>query len=435
MTIYDFPALVRFFMMTISIICCVLMAIVLVWQIQSKYKWYYIASSAFNVALSFWLAHMIRACVIAVWDGRELTGVYHWFYEQPAVLILLVMVFIVYSVVVGLYFNRKWQQTHIITYSIIESINRLPVGVCYYYDDGLVRMVNHSMSDISVQLTGKLIDDGQQFWSNITRGFVDRKVKTVSLGNEPIFILTDGRVISFSKNNIEADNENLVEILASDITEEYLITQKLSEEKERVSEINQRLRDYSKRVVDVTIEREILEAKIKIHDELGHVLIMTKKVLSEGSSGSSEDRRNVIDLWKKNNRLLKEVNGDKENQLYSAYESLLYVAKCSGIDVRRVGELPENQLAMDILTDALSEFVTNTFRHGNGNKIRISIRQKEDYLKMLFINNGILPKEEVGERGGLLNLRRKVEENNGIMKILIKRAFMLQIELPNEGET
>ena len=195
MTIYDFPALVRFFMMTISIVCCVLMAIVLVWQIQSKYKWYYIAWSAFNVALSYWLAHMIRACVIAVWDGQELTGVYHWFYEQPAVLIILVMVFIVYSVVVGLYFNRKWQQTHIISHSIIESINRLPVGVCYYYDDGLVRMVNHSMSDIAVQLTGKLIDDGQQFWSNITRGFVDRKVKTISLGNEPIFILTDGRVI------------------------------------------------------------------------------------------------------------------------------------------------------------------------------------------------------------------------------------------------
>ena len=367
--------------------------------------------------------------------GRRFASWLENAYTTPLELVLILTVLVTALILIVLKNSLNWRNNHISRTSVYESLQKLPVGICCYQDGGMTRLVNVKMSQIAKELTGKKITNGEIFVQSIKETAVGEGKITFENDDDLSSIATEantivakarsGRVYSFALTDIPFRNIRLHEILATDVTQEYINLMALHKDKKRMQDINNRLRAYSKGIIDVNIEKEILDAKVRIHDELGHALIVSKRYLRSGDG----DREAILNLWRKNIALLKD---EREEDSAEDYETMFYIAECAGVDIIVDGELPQdNKTAKKITVTAISECLTNVCRHTHGNQINITVnRDGSNKIRLSFTNNGDAPRGEIKEGGGLTNLRKIVEGAGGKMEIQSAPVFELRLVIP-----
>jgi len=408
---------------------------IMIWQISIERRPLAIFMSAVLLVICQLIYLPLRALEQYRDKGRNFAGWMERAYDTPLIFIAVITIIISTLVVIVVRNSIRWRNSHISRTSVYESFQKLPVGICCYQDGGMTRLVNAKMSQIAIELTGNRINNGELFVSKLREvaegiGRVslesDDELQNEEVSEKTIVAKTkNGTVYSFSLTDISFRNSVLHEILATDVTQEYENLILLHKDKKRMQDINNRLRAYSKNIVDVNIEKEILDAKVKIHDELGHALIVSKRYLGNGDG----DKNAILSLWRKNIVLLKEERGENVSE---DYETMFYIAKCAGVSIEIDGNLPyEYSDIKHIVVTAISECLTNVCRHTHGNLINIQVREnKGKEYTLTFTNNGDNPKEEIKEGGGLTNLRKIVEGARGTMQIQSLPEFELRLVIP-----
>lgn len=180
----------------------------------------------------------------------------------PLVLVITALVMITILELKVFEDNRKWVGEHITATSIKEAIDNLPVGICCYEYNGQVVLKNYRMERICRAYTGEPLLNAVTFLNEITKGSKQTEKGT-------ILQLENGEVFTFSDRAIGDKESNLRMLSLVDITEQYKNTKTLEEKQQLVAKLNDELVSYGKRIVDSITAREILDAKVKIHDELG----------------------------------------------------------------------------------------------------------------------------------------------------------------------
>ena len=347
------------------------------------------------------------------------TTVYQWFNELSDGLWLLVLLGLTGLAV---WFWRslvRFRHHRFSVMSVKEAIDNLPVGMCYFYEGGQVLMANHLMNAISAQLTGRTVLNGNVLWQCLSERIGD---------GEQTIVLPDGRVFCFQRNTIFLDKIPVYELLASNITEEYALRQQLEEQNKGLEAQRDQLRRLGELVTDVTIEKEMLHAKIKIHDDLGSALIAAKRYLA----GCSEmDQADLLALWQRHISLLRHAASPSRED---GYRAVLQAARDVGIELNINGVLPEQEGPMSITACALNECITNTIRHAKGDALSLEIRENDTSYIEYFTNNGEPPAGTVQETGGLKNLRQMTETADGTMHIQSQPRFRLMLTIPKEGD-
>ena len=342
--------------------------------------------------------------------------------------VYIVLLSIVLSVVTATLMKRnyKWNRTHITDFSIKEAVDLLPAGVCAYEDSGRVFIKNAVMERLCHAMTGETLLNGVLFEQSV----VAYPTKEV-MGDKTVYILPDEEVIIFSKETLVIDGNGLTLLAAFDMTEEYAKTQILLQKRKAVQELNSKLVSYNRDIVSIITSQEILNAKVKIHDELGAGLLAIRHYLVNG--GNRDEKEKIIDKLNQNLGFLKSETVKDEKDEY-----LLMFTTANALDVRIVveGELPEDEPSKHIVATAIHECFTNTVRHAKGDLLHIRVADEEPGKReVIFTNNGEQPTSNIVERGGLASLRSLVEGIGGSMKTDIEEGFRLQINLPERRET
>ncbi len=304
--------------------------------------------------------------------------------------------------------------------SVREAFDTLPTGLCYYWPDGMTMLVNSVMEGISISLTGQTIMDANRFREELEKhAFEDVEGR--------LFVRTKvGRVFSFSENDILLDGYPLRELIAADVTEEYRIVTELRERRKKAEALGLRLKMLSGNIKVMTMEKEALQAKVRIHDELGRLLLISKRYLLDPASVNPEE---LVRLWELNMRLLKDREytggavGDRTGRERAA---------ALGVSVEIEGEMPQEAALVPVLDEAISVHAMNLLRHAKGSRMKIESRRDEGQYVLSFTNDGLPPPQEVRETGSLADLRRQVEEAGGTMRIESSPAFRLILELPEQ---
>ncbi|MBR6983334.1 MAG: hypothetical protein IKH75_07370 [Ruminococcus sp.] len=116
------------------------------------------------------------------------------------------------------------------------------------------------------------------------------------------------------------------------------------------------------------------------------------------------------------------------------YGKVFTVAGYVGVDIDVKGELPAERESGEIIVTALIECLTNTFRHAHGDRILLECTKNEGRNTYMITNNGVAPKTEIQESGGLRNLRQAAESLGWTMEIQSRPAFRLTLTAPyDEG--
>lgn len=313
--------------------------------------------------------------------------------------------------------------------SVKESFDNLPGGICFYEESGLPRLINLKINGLSVEITGKALLSGKEFWRALTGGGANAPCESEGTGETPMIRTGSGKVYSFKRIAHEIDGRQIYEIVATDITRRYDLSVDLEKKNRELTAFNKRMREYGEKIQELTAESETLNAKIRIHDELGKLLLTTRRSLS--GDMTTEEKAGLLALWKNDLTAFRSAKG---NAVSDSYGGLYAAAEAVGVKVEITGAKPKDKKLKKIVLTAAIECITNAVKHAKGDRVYVSLRGEGAFLKIEITNNGEPPKEEIREGGGFSSLRFLVERTGGEMKILSLPEFRLEIKVPSGGE-
>lgn len=359
-------------------------------------------------------------------SGKQLDAFTRFFTALPWLWVAALAFVLTLFQLIAVYRVNAWHKTHVTERSVKEGLDELPMALCWYRESGFITMKNRAMEALYTSLAHQTLTNGRLLEESLLSS-----ARELSSGDGVTrFMMTTGegeneRHYSVTLRSLKADLPYR-ELLVLDVTEEYEKTRLLNEKKLQVEALNERLSLYSREIVDTITAQEILAAKIKIHDQLGQLLLTSRKYLLRG--GTSEEKEHLMTQLKTNLELME--HGENKNRR-DHLEMLVEAAADMGIRLLIEGALPEDETRREILLTAIHENLTNTIRHAQGDALSVKLRPVEgsNRLRAIFENNGIVPEGTVEEKGGLKSLRRLVEDAGGTMNITVDTRFRMEIEL------
>ena len=311
--------------------------------------------------------------------------------------------------------------------SIKEAFDNLPTGVCFFNEAGLPVLCNHAMQRFSFAVCGKDV----QYITDLEHCLADDFIPTTDAKKDGlVFVLPDGRALNLEKRTFTHESGNTyTQYIATDVTELHKTRVELQEENARLRRVQTDLQALSANVVTVTREEEILNAKMRVHDEIGRCLIEARKYLREGSTERIPD--SVVASWQRAVSMLKYNNDIPDEDMLSQVRKTCESVKLGFI---QTGELPKEENAAYILTCAVRECVTNAVRYASATELYADFTETESDAAVSVTNNGKKPDSEIVEGGGLSTLRRRVERAGGTMVVQSRPRFELTVTVPKGKE-
>ena len=307
--------------------------------------------------------------------------------------------------------------------SIKEAFDNLPTGVCFFNEAGLPVLCNYAMHRFSFAVCGKDVQYITDLEHCLEEDFVPlADVKKVEL----VFVLQGGRAWRLEKRTFTNESgHRYTQYIATDVTELHKNQVELQEDNEQLRRVQSDLQILSSNVVTVTREEEILNTKMRVHDEMGRCLVEARKYLSEDRTESIPD--NVISAWQKAVSMIKYNNETADEDMLSQIRKTCEFVK---LDYVQTGILPLEETTAYILTCAVRECVTNAVRYADATELYADFSESKDEATVIVYNNGNPPEGEIVEGGGLSTLRRRVERAGGSMTVQSLPRFRLTVTVP-----
>ena len=299
--------------------------------------------------------------------------------------------------------------------SIKESCDHLPGALCFAWENGQPCLKNLKMDELSHLLTGEALLNANVFWKTFEP--------------QPIATLENGQTWSFARVRLGMPGKTVYQITGTNITEEARLQRELEKDNLRLKDINRRLRQYGQDVQEATREKEILRAKTRVHDQIGHALLQTRQFLSD----TQGDAESVCAAWRQNVRLL--LGKYTDEQRADAFAQLARAAQTIGVTIERRGVFPaEGTESAQLVEAAAHECLTNLVRHAGGTRLEITGEKTESGWRIRYRNDGDVPSGPIVEGSGLTALRARTEAADGKMDIAYTPRFELTLTLPEERQ-
>ena len=299
--------------------------------------------------------------------------------------------------------------------SVKESCDHLPSALCFAWENGLPCLKNLKMDELSHQLTGEALLNADVFWKMVEP--------------QPIVTLENGQTWSFERVRLGMSGKTVYQITGTNITKEAQLKQELEKDNLRLKAMNRRLRQYGQDVQDATREKEILHAKTRIHDQIGHALLQTRQLLA----GTQGDTESVCAAWRQNVRLL--LGKYSDEQCVDTFEQLTRAANVIGVTIERRGVFPAGDTdSTQLVETAAHECLTNLVRHAGGTRLEIIGKKTASGWRFSYLNDGNAPTGPIVEGSGLAALRARTEAAGGAMEVFHAPRFMLVLTLPEERQ-
>lgn len=331
-----------------------------------------------------------------------------YFNRMPVSLIWMPFIIILIFSVLLLINLRKRIKNILTPVSLEEGLAKLPDGVYFENIDGVPLLINRKMQEIINELFEKPFD-GKKLRDKLVEGKDIRAESRLWSNDAGTFAgLNDGTVWDINYREIPVKSGGRItfvyEILAYDITKRYNKSVELEERNGRLNEINNKFREYSKNLDATTREREMLNAKIRLHDDVGRCLLALRAYISSNGNGEegSYDRRHLEELWISTIAILNNEAERDSNE--NRMEIIKKAADAVNVKLEIHGEILEDMEGL--VAVAIHECLTNTVKHADGDRLNVDI---DDVGTVIITNSGRPPERKIEENGGLKNLRNMVE--------------------------
>ena len=299
--------------------------------------------------------------------------------------------------------------------AVKQMLDLLPMGVCIADAEGTVLLSNLKMTEVCQGLTGLPLNS------------FDRLLDAVRAASEPqgeelLLPMPDGEALLFTAETICADGREYRELTATNVTERWRITRELLSNNRRLQDIQLRIKAYRVESSDLLFSRELLRARARVHDEVGHVLLRTRRYLAQPSAAEGEQL--LLLAQRVNELLLREAEQPDEldpwQRAWASSQGIGAVLDCEGAP-------PEDAALRALAAQALRECAANTIKHSGGERLSVRFSGQDGSWRMTLENDTPGPEGGVSESGGLLTLRRTAAEMNVKMELAAQPRFRVTL--------
>ena len=343
-----------------------------------------------------------------------LAALVRWVTGLPAGAVIVFLLLVLVLLTLSARTLRRLGRSEITGMSVKEATDSLPSGLCFYLPGGRIVLVNRCMEDLCRQYTGGALVNGERFREALFSG-------------ETPLLLSDGSAWALSERTTDYEGETLHMLMATDVTELHQKNKALREKRRELDALNGRLTDYLREIVTLSTRKEILAARVRLHDDLGADLLVMQHCIREGSS---ESERAALEQRLRRN--ISFLNADPAVQSRDEYQLLMQTAARLNVRIIVEGPFPETEPHRHIFVTAIHECFTNTLRHARGDCLRIKVEDTGDALIAVLTNSGVRPEGPIQEKGGLRSLRRLTEQAGGRMTVSVSPDVSVRLELPKE---
>ena len=300
--------------------------------------------------------------------------------------------------------------------SVKQAVDSLNTGIMFSDKSGFILLVNRRMREVLFEITGREWSNSRKLWKLLSRG------QTQSLAGERIFRMRSGAAVRFCAETLSIKKREYVQLTASDITEEFRLTEELESEKQKLAAQKKELEGMLEYLKELMWQEELMREKSRVHDVIGQRIVILRQAIASGA-----DKRTVIDSI---SRLTDEVCENDGVDPLSHLEEIEASFKSIGVEVSLEGELPDTEYAADTVLALLRECATNAVRHGLATEVKAACKKERGGWKMKVINNGAAP-EKIIEGNGIVGMRRRVGKA-GSLEIRLSPFFMISAWIKDE---
>lgn len=303
-----------------------------------------------------------------------------------------------------------------------DAYDAMPLGVCFYDEDGALLLINRFLLDFSDACMGYYLMNAKEFVRRLEEG--RWAGESIPFEGGKAYKRKDGGVfvLSFAEHLI--DGKKVHELTLSDVTELYRLTEEAKASNEELRRSNQRLKRIGKEIVALRKEEENLLAKKRIHDDLGGLLLYARSCLDKELS--PEEKEALIAYLEKEAR--EAVSLEKKEIGEGLFEELRKAGEGIGVEISFSGEaIPYKE--EKLVYEASLECLLNCYRHGKATRLEVNYVKREGGHALAISNNGASPEGEIEEGSGLASLRSLVENRGGSMKIVTSPKFLVFITM------
>ena len=344
----------------------------------------------------------------------------NWFASLPLYVYIIVLSLITLIVPVLSFYLYRYTRTHVSSNSIIKGFNASKEGFLYFDKDGACLLINKTMAKIASSLTKNFIQNGNTFLKLV-------KDQTITLEDGSTYKFINKEItVSSGLPFVNSDGSQTInELIALDVTELVKKNELIKEDNEKLEQMNKELASYNEKMLEVIRHREILSAKINIHNEMNTLVLQSSYLLS---NDNKEERNNILSKWENNALLLcKEAESNNEDFI----NDLKTLADAIGIEMecKDFSPILSNEKITSLFIKATKESLLNVAKHTKNKKIIIDIKRDKDVITMSFINENNVNTKPIIKGGGFTNIEKSVEELSGKMTIINEERFILRIEV------
>lgn len=311
--------------------------------------------------------------------------------------------------------NANYRRTHLAPDAIRETLDLLPEGVAVSRQDGAVLLCNLKMNELVRALTGAGLSDAGRFWTHVRTVGQER--------NGQYWVqLPSGSVWQFEQGS-PADG-TFVCLRATDVTERWRIVKDLEAKHAHLQDVRRRMQAVSDLSCDMFVAQEEANARVALHNQLGQVLLMGKRLIEHPESTDVE----IVRLTTKqmNGFLLGEAETPAQEQDATVQDAVSAVNSI-GVAVELRGTPPQDEGLSRLLPQVIRECAANAVKHAGSD--RLTVEFLPGGRRFTVTNNGNPPKAPIRESGGLKHLKEAAEALGAAVRIEHAPAFKLTIEL------
>lgn len=315
--------------------------------------------------------------------------------------------------------NRK-VRTEITYNSIKEAMDAHFIGILFAETNGEITLINNKMAILIKKITGEYKRNANKFWDFILEESSD---SICCRQEKDCYIMTDteGEKWQFRRETIFRKKKEIYQIIATNVTEQEAINQKLKQKKKQLEEQGYELKALIENVEEIERLKAYSIAYEHIHDMLGQKISILQRMLKSDENLQLEKLEELID------NLVKDINSVEERSSEEIYQNLVESFKSLDIQIHKNGEVPQDPKISNILVGIVREGITNAVRHGRAKNIYIDLYEDKDHY-LSIRNDGAVSPEIIYWGNGLKSIENKAKELNGILNIDTRPEFKLTIK-------
>ena len=317
------------------------------------------------------------------------------------------------------------------------AIDSYPGGLCFSTPKGTPILVNMLMTNLIYTLTSHTLMECNATWEEMKAGHTNCKqllpneifrIQKESERENLFFEFPDNSIWQFQR--IMLTEANAIQLIANNVTNLYLISIELYKNNEQLKDMHARKRALLENIVEINHNKELLNAKMRIHDDLGECLLRAQKAIIEHTI--DDEHSEIAQMWL---HILHNINGIKTDDTKDeSKEELLKVANMIGCQITFKGDQIKHKAILQLVYAAIREALMNAVLHAQADELIVEMKEAEDDYQIRIYDNGKKDVQEIREGVGLTGLRARLEEEGANMKIQYDSGIVLVLDIPKGCE-